>query len=108
MLLIKGRVDRDARDDTVKLMALEAREPNLGEDKPLEITLPRSSCTPTLVDSLKEILSNHPGSTHVFLHLEKDDSTTVLRLDSKFSVDTRNGLYAELKAELGPNALISA
>jgi DNA polymerase-3 subunit alpha len=108
MLLIKGRVDRDARDDTVKLMALEAREPNLGEDKPLEITLPRTACTPSLVDSLKEILSNHPGSTHVFLHLEKDGSTTVLKLDSKFSVDTRNGLFAELKAELGPNALISA
>jgi DNA polymerase-3 subunit alpha len=108
LLLVKGRVDRDARDDAVKLVVLEAREPNLGEDRPLEIKLPGTSCTPTLVDSLKEILSNHPGSTHVFLHLEKDGSTTVLKLDSRFSVDTRNGLYAELKAELGPHALISA
>jgi DNA polymerase-3 subunit alpha len=108
LLLVKGRVDRDARDDSVKLVALEAREPNLGEERPLEIVLPGTSCTPTVVDSLKEILSNHPGSTHVFLHLEKDGSTTVLKLDSRFSVDTRNGLYAELKAELGPNALISA
>ncbi len=107
-VLVKGRVDRDARDDTVKLVALEVREPNLGDDRPLQIKLAGSTCTQRLVSSLKEILANHPGSTHVFLHLEEGESTTVLRLGSEFSVDARNGLYAELKAVLGPHALISA
>jgi DNA polymerase-3 subunit alpha len=107
-LLVKGRVDRDARDDSVKLIALEVREPNLGKEQPLEIKLPGESCTEKFVDSLKEILSNHPGSTHVFLHLEKGTNTTVLRLGSQYAVDARNGLYAELKAALGAEVLISA
>ena len=71
ILLIKGRVDRDARDDSVKLMALEVREPNLGDEQPLVINLPADGCTEQFVDSLKEVLSSHPGSTQVFLHLAK-------------------------------------
>ena len=105
ILLIKGRVDRDARDDSVKMMALEIREPNLGDEMPLVINLPADGCTEKVVDSLKEVLSSHPGSTQVFLHLDGGPKTTVLRLGSQFAVDTRNGLYAELKTILGPNAL---
>ena len=108
ILLIKGRVDRDARDDSVKLMALEVREPNLGDEQPVVINLRADSCTEKFVDSLKEVLSSHPGSTQVFLHLAKGASTTVLRLGSQYAVDTRNGLYAELKAILGPSALTPA
>ncbi|MEA2447224.1 MAG: polymerase subunit alpha, partial [Actinomycetota bacterium] len=107
ILLIKGRVDRDARDDTVKLMALELREPDLATDRPLEIALPADGCTPKVVDSLKEVLASHPGSTQVFLHLATGPSTTVLRLGSEFSVDTTNGLHAELKALLGPKAVVT-
>jgi DNA polymerase-3 subunit alpha len=107
ILLIKGRVDRDARDDTVKLMALELREPDLATEKPLEISLPADGCTPKVVDSLKEVLASHPGSTKVFLHLASGASTTVLRLGSEFSVDTTNGLHAELKALLGPKAVVT-
>jgi DNA polymerase III subunit alpha len=107
ILLVKGRVDRDARDDSVKFMALEIREPNLGDELPLVINLSADGCTNQVVDSLKEILSNHPGSTQVFLHLEAGQKTTVLRLGSEYAVDTRNGLYAELKTVLGPDALAS-
>jgi DNA polymerase-3 subunit alpha len=107
ILLIKGRVDRDARDDSVKIMALEIREPNLGDELPLVINLPADGCTGKVVDSLKEILSSHPGSTQVFLHLDSGQKTTVIRLGSEYAVDTRNGLYAELKTILGPDALAS-
>jgi DNA polymerase-3 subunit alpha len=107
-LLIKGRVDRDARDDTVKLVALDIKKANLGEDKPLEIEVAGSACTEEFVHSLKSILANHPGSTQVLVHLRSGERTFVMRIDSKYCVDTRNGLYAELKAELGANALISA
>ena len=104
ILLLEGRVDRDVRDDSVKMIAMKAIKPDLGADRPLIISLPVESCTEPVVDSLKEVLTGHPGPTQVFLHLS-GNKTTVLRLDSQFCVDTSNGLHAELKALLGPGAL---
>ncbi|MGH2695203.1 MAG: OB-fold nucleic acid binding domain-containing protein, partial [Actinomycetota bacterium] len=108
ILLIRGRVDRDARDDSVKVIAMEVFEPDLGEEKPLVINLPLDACTDGVVERLKEVLANHPGATQVFLHLARGTRTTVLRLGSEYWVDTTNGLHAELKALLGPAVLISA
>ena len=107
ILLVKGRLDQDVRDDSMKMMALEFLEPDLGEDRPLVINLAVEACTARVVDSLKDVLANHPGTTQVFLHLAKDRKTTVLRLGSQFSVDTSNGLHAELKALLGPATVLS-
>jgi DNA polymerase III subunit alpha len=106
ILLIKGRTDRDVRDDSMKFIAMEVHEPKLG-DVPLVINLPVETCTPRVVDQLKDVLSNHPGSTQVFLQLAKSQKRTVLKLGSQFWVDTSNGLHAELKALLGPDALQS-
>ena len=107
ILLVKGRVDVDARDEGVKLVALEIQEPELGADRPLVINLKSGSCTTATVERLKEVLAGHPGSTQVFLHLSSGSKTTVLRLSSEFWVGTSNGLHAELKALLGPAALSS-
>jgi DNA polymerase-3 subunit alpha len=108
ILLIKGRTDRDVRDDSVKFIAMEVHEPKLGIDDPLQISLAVDSCTPRVVDQLKDVLSSHPGSTQVFLHLDSGERKVVLRLGSEFWVDTSNGLHAELKALLGPTAFTSA
>ncbi|MGH2730518.1 MAG: OB-fold nucleic acid binding domain-containing protein, partial [Actinomycetota bacterium] len=105
ILLIKGRVDRDARDDSLKLIAMEIHEPKLGTQTPVEINLPADSCTEGVIDQLKDVLASHPGTTQVFLHLVRGSDRTVLRLGSEFWVDTGNGLHAELKALLGPAAL---
>ncbi|MGH2736084.1 MAG: DNA polymerase III subunit alpha [Actinomycetota bacterium] len=106
ILLIKGRVDFDARDDTVKFIAMDITEPNL-EDRPLVIRLPGEACTAITVDRLKQVLSSHPGSTQVFLEVAAErERKTVLRLGSEFSVDSSNGLAAELKVLLGPEALL--
>jgi DNA polymerase-3 subunit alpha len=105
IIQIKGRVDRDARDDGLKLIAMEAFEPNLATNRPLEIKLPVAHCTERVVHSIKGVLAEHPGSTPVYLHLKKDAATTVLRLSSEFCVDTSRGLHAELKALLGPDAV---
>jgi DNA polymerase-3 subunit alpha len=107
ILLVKGRIDRDARDDTVKIMAMEFFEPKL-EESPFEIMVHHEACTPKLVGELKEILGNHPGSTQVFLHLRYGGSTKILRLGSEFSVSAGNGLHAELKASLGAKVSITA
>jgi DNA polymerase-3 subunit alpha len=107
ILLIKGRTDRDVRDDSMKFIAMDIHEPKLGTDVPLVINLPIETCTQRVVDQLKDVLSNHPGSTQVFLQLAKSEKRTVLKLGSQFWVDTSNGLHAELKALLGPDALQS-
>jgi DNA polymerase-3 subunit alpha len=69
------------------------------------ISLAVDSCTPTTVETLKDVLASHPGTTQVFLHLARGARTTVLRLGSEYWVDGANGLHAELKALLGPRAL---
>ncbi|MDQ3987119.1 MAG: DNA polymerase III subunit alpha, partial [Actinomycetota bacterium] len=107
IVLVKGRVDKDARDDAIKIMATEIHEPRLDE-RPFEIRVDVNTCTPTLVGELKDVLSNHPGKTQVLLHLDGGGATTVLRLGSEFFVDTTNGLHAELKAHLGTSISISA
>ena len=108
ILLVKGRVDRDVRDDSVKMIALEIREPDLGSEQPLVINLALESCTSAMVTKLKEVLGDHPGTTQVFLHLAGGAKTHVLRLGSEFSVDTGNGLVAELKALLGHKVLLTS
>jgi DNA polymerase-3 subunit alpha len=107
ILIIKGRVDRDVRDDSIKIHALEAHKPNLDVNRPLQITLAADSCTPALVDSLKEVLATHPGQTQVFLNLVSNGKRTILRLGSEYCVDTSNGVHGELKALLGPSCLAS-
>ncbi|MGI8774308.1 MAG: DNA polymerase III subunit alpha [Actinomycetota bacterium] len=108
ILLVSGRVDRDVRDDSIKIIASDVREPKLGVEQPLQITLPGEACTSNVIDSLKQILAGHPGDTNVFLRLSNGSKTTVLRLGSEFCVDTSNGLHAELKALLGPAAFVDA
>jgi DNA polymerase-3 subunit alpha len=108
VVLVKGRVDFDARDESPKLIALDVQEPNLA-DRPLVIKLPVDSCTERVVGQLKDVLAGHPGSTQVFLELAgAPKKRTVLRLGSEFWVDSSNGLCAELKVLLGPGALITA
>ena len=51
---------------------------------------------------LKELLGEHPGSSEVFLHL---GATKVLRLPETFRVEANNGLMAELRVLLGPDAV---
>ncbi|CAN5616698.1 DNA polymerase III subunit alpha [soil metagenome] len=107
IVLVKGRVEQDVRDESWKLIALEVHEPRL-DDRPFVIAMVTDSCTPSVVDELKEVLSNHPGTTQVFLRLAGGARTTVLRLGSEFCVDTGNGLHAELKANLGQKITLGA
>jgi DNA polymerase-3 subunit alpha len=100
VLLVKGRIDQDARDDSLRIVAQEVLEPRL-DDRPFVIGVEASACTPGLVSELREVLGNHPGRTQVLLRLEAGAKATMLRLGSEYCVDTTNGLHAELKAHLG-------
>jgi DNA polymerase-3 subunit alpha len=58
------------------------------------------------VGSLKGILSNHPGTTPVYLHMTDNGDTKVLRLSDEHKVEARSALFAELKELLGPRAIL--
>jgi DNA polymerase III subunit alpha len=103
VVVVKGRVD--TRDEQVKLVCSELSFPTLvaeGELTELHLKLPLNALTDGLLESLKAVLSNHPGGEPVFLNLGQ----TTLRLPSEFNVDSRGGLRGELVALLGPGAVI--
>jgi DNA polymerase-3 subunit alpha len=71
------------------------------------LNLAARSCNDRVVDRLKRILGSHRGRSPVHLQIRGANSTMIVRLGDEFRVDPRNGLYAELKAELGPDALLA-
>jgi DNA polymerase-3 subunit alpha len=94
-------------EDTVKIVAREVSFPDLAEQQhgPVRLTMPVAKCVPPVVDRLKEVLSSHPGTVEVQLHLVNAGRTTVLRLDDRLRVSPSPALYGELKALLGSNVL---
>ena len=107
VVVVRARVD--GRDETPKLVALEARAPNLDDPgtTPIVVELEARICTDMTVNQLKRILGSHRGRSPVNLQIRGAHSTMVVRLGDEFRVDPRNGLYAEIKAEFGPNALVN-
>jgi DNA polymerase-3 subunit alpha len=101
IVCVKGRLDM--RDDLPKLTALEMKRPALVLDggPPLTVRLPLHALSDTVVAELKELLARHPGDSPVFLRV--GDKT--LRVPEAFTVDTRNGLCAELRVLLGADCL---
>jgi DNA polymerase-3 subunit alpha len=100
VVLIKGRVD--VKDDTPKLVAMRVSPVDLSAaSNPLRIKMEVHHCTPDRLESLKTVLAAHPGPSPVLLYLGNNDKTTVLRLGSGYTVDVRNGLYAEIRTVPG-------
>jgi DNA polymerase-3 subunit alpha len=107
VVVVRARVD--ARDETPKLMAIEARAPNFEDPGalPIVVQLEARACTDLTVNQLKRILGSHRGRSPVNLQIRGAHSTMVVRLGDEFRVDPRNGLYAEIKAEFGPDSLVT-
>jgi DNA polymerase-3 subunit alpha len=104
VLCVKGRVDH--REEYPKLVALEVSEPDYRIlDHPVRIRVSAAKCTAELVGKLKSILTEHPGSKPVFLHLLSDERETVLRLGAEFTVDPENGCIDRLRVLLGAEAV---
>ncbi|MGH9186289.1 MAG: DNA polymerase III subunit alpha, partial [Acidimicrobiales bacterium] len=102
VVVVKGRVD--TRDDQPKLVAIDVEvfDGVIDGVPPLRLRVAPSAASPRLVDTLKELLAEHPGESEVFLHLGRQ----VLRLPDGFSVDQTNGLVGELRVLLGPDAIL--
>ncbi|MEJ5254472.1 MAG: DNA polymerase III subunit alpha [Acidimicrobiales bacterium] len=104
VVIVKGRVD--TRDDQPKLVAveIEAFEPVLDGAPPVRIMLSPNAMSERLLRDLKGLLTEHQGSSQVFLHL---GDRQVLRLPDEFCVDASNGLLGELRVLLGPDAVLA-
>jgi DNA polymerase III subunit alpha len=103
---VKGRLKRD--DEAVSLNASELTLPdvNSGPSGPVIISLSHARCTPAVLDQLRAVLAQHPGSTEVQVRLIKPDRTLIARLPNH-RVRASQPLMADLKALLGPSCLAS-
>lgn len=104
ILVVVGRVDH--RGDEVKLIAQELREPDLSAEAMVRLRVPASRLSRNMVDRIRAVLENHPGSASVYLHMTSDAGEKVLRLGEGHRVEPRSALYAELREILGPSAVI--
>jgi DNA polymerase-3 subunit alpha len=107
IVTIKGRVD--ARDDTPKLMAMEVTRPEIHIDSgpPVRLKVKASALTNDKVTKLREILSQHPGDSPVFVHLVGPEKETVLRLGDEFFCSAANGMFAELRVIFGADCVVA-
>ena len=106
--ILTFRIRIDLREeDNPRQVALEVSQPDLNRQKtgPIVVKLPVVKCTPEVVDSIKDVLQNHPGTSEVLLHVSNKGKTTVLKIDEKLKVNPSLSLYADLKALLGPSAV---
>ena len=104
VVTIRGRVDR--REDQVRFSALEMSSLDItsGPIGPLLISLPITSCTPPIVERIKEILRSHPGKREVHLQINDAGTTTMMKIDAL--VTSSPSLSADLKSILGPDCLV--
>ena len=103
IVLLKGRLD--VKDDHPKMVVMKVSPVDLSSaSTALRIKMPVYACTPDRLEELKAVLAAHPGPSPVLLELANNHKTTVLRLGGGFTVEMRNGLYAELRS-VGVEAL---
>jgi DNA polymerase-3 subunit alpha len=101
VVCVRGRLD--LRDDEPKLICMDLRRPDLALDgaEALHLDLPIQALSDDRVGRLKQLLSDHPGQSPVFLHV----GSKTIRLADDFNVEARNGLLAELRVLLGPTCI---
>ncbi|MEO8692283.1 MAG: DNA polymerase III subunit alpha [Acidimicrobiales bacterium] len=107
VVLLRGRVDK--REDQAKFIPMEIEIFEVTESaRPtaLRLRLSPNAARPELIDELKRLLREHPGPSPVLIQLgDPGQAGKLLRLSDEFCVDTTNGLVAELRVLLGPDAI---
>ncbi|MDX1620591.1 MAG: DNA polymerase III subunit alpha [Nitriliruptorales bacterium] len=106
VLVVTGRLE--IGDGSVKLAANKVVSPDLSEVRgaPVEVTFALEQCTPDAVRGLKAVLSNHPGHVPVLLRVARPEGGHVLyQLGDDYRVSRQSGLFGEIKAAFGPDAI---
>jgi DNA polymerase-3 subunit alpha len=109
VLVLRARIER--RDEVVKLTADAVTPPDLSEalGQPLVIRFAAGQLTPESIARLESVLASHPGAAPVAVEVVQDDgSSQRFRLGDRFRVERRPGLFGELKATFGPDAVHDA
>ena len=104
VVVVRGRVDN--RDEQAKLVAMEIRRPQLVAlmpGAPVEVTLPLHRLTDSMVQQLRELVTEHPGSSPVHLRVGRK----LIKLPAQFNVDPRGGIIGALKELFGTSAVAS-
>jgi DNA polymerase-3 subunit alpha len=104
IVVVKGRSDN--RDEQPKLVAMAVRRPELVPSEPgspIEVTLPLTRLTDTMVRQLRDLVTENPGPSPVLLRLGEK----MLRLPPQFNVDPRGGIIGALKELFGTAAVAS-
>jgi DNA polymerase-3 subunit alpha len=107
VVVVRGRLEK-GDEGSPRLRGMEITVPNLSDataSGPVGIHLDVTRCTPPVVERLREVLGNHPGTVEVHVHLRNGARTTVLSIDDRLRVTPSPALYGDLKALLGPNCL---
>ncbi len=106
IITVRGRMERK-EEETPRFVGLDINIPQMMEIPlgALRLYLPAQRVVPPLVEKLKNILSNHPGTTEVQIEVQHADHSTLLQLDANLRVSVNSGLYGDLKQLLGPSCL---
>lgn len=103
IVVMRGRIDH--RGDDVKFIVHTISEPEMTEDLTVRVRVSASRLSTSVVENLKSVLSNHPGSAPVFIHMTSDGGEKVLRVGAEHNVEPRSALFAELRELLGPSSV---
>lgn len=103
VLLVEGRINNSG--DDLKIRASRISEPDLEVDTDLRLRVPSTVLSSGTVGRLRDILSNHPGTAPVFIHMETNGHSKVLRLDDRYRVELSSTLYADIRNLLGARAV---
>ncbi|MFH5822594.1 DNA polymerase III subunit alpha [Georgenia sp. AZ-5] len=106
IVTVRGRLNR--RDDIPTIYAQEMTLPDVSdaEDGPVSLTVAANRCTGPVVEQLRVVLANHPGSSEVRLRLTSPGRATVMKLADNLRVAPSSALFGDLKALLGPSCMV--
>ena len=101
IVVLRCRIDAGER---LRLIVHEVSQPVLTDatQGPMRINLPKGQVSNTVMQRLKEIIANHPGTSPVFIHTGEQ----VIRLPDEHNIDVVRAA-GELRVLLGPDALIA-
>ncbi|MBA4085398.1 MAG: DNA polymerase III subunit alpha, partial [Kytococcus sp.] len=103
--VVRGRVN--ARDDTVSIYAEDLTIPELtdGPRGPVVLTLDYARATTGRIEEVKQVLSQHPGSTDVQIKLVQPGRSVTMSVDPSYRVEPTEALIGDLKVILGARAV---
>jgi DNA polymerase-3 subunit alpha len=104
-LLIKGVLDRG--DETLKVKASEIKSLAESLEQPLSsvhFMVDIQTTSVDMIESLKELLSEHKGAMDGFIHLLDDSAETIIYLGKNIKIDISSRLKQEADSLLGTDA----